>query len=283
MAEKEFHEIQCFRLNQDDVLPVEAVTALNQDGVVCVRDAINQYWRSRIEVGIKQALNGASTNVDIVEPKNKGEGAFSFSSGAWRDVADFRDYIFDSPLADIAHTLLETNSLILFYDFLLIKEARSASAATPWHQDHSYYPIDGYKVVNSWVALDDIPLESALRFIQGSHQDGMLYRGVDFADPAKDYRHARKQLPLPPSNDTEVPSNILCSAMNAGDMLVWKSYTFHSAPGNQLDRRRAAFSINWLGDDVVFNGEPSLETYKDPSQVVGQPITCDKFPLVRGH
>ncbi len=66
-------------------------------------------------------------------------------------------------------------------------------------------------------------------------------------------------------------------------MLVWYSYTLHSAPGNRLDRRRAAFSVNWLGDDIVYNDKPSLETYRDSSQVVGQPIICDKFPLVRSN
>lgn len=282
MTTNQLHEVSSFRLEHKDQVPYAATKALNQEGVVCIRDAIDHTWLTRIEQGIKLALAGASTDVDFVVPKKKGEGAFSFSSGAWRQVEAFREYIFDSPLADIGQPLLGTQRLTLFYDFLLIKEPLSANAATPWHQDHSYYPIDGYQVINSWVALDDIPLESALRFIRGSHQDGVLYRGVDFADSARDYRHARKQLPLPPSDDEAVPSNILSSAMSAGDMLVWKSYTVHSAPGNKLDRRRAAFSINWLGDDVVFNGEPSLETYRDPSQVIGQAITCDKFPLVRG-
>jgi ectoine hydroxylase-related dioxygenase (phytanoyl-CoA dioxygenase family) len=64
-------------------------------------------------------------------------------------------------------------------------------------------------------------------------------------------------------------------------MLIWKSHTLHSAPGNQLNRRRAAFSVNWIGDDIVYNGKPSLETYRHPNQVVGQPIICEKFPVVR--
>ena len=256
----------------------EAVDALAVDGVVCIRNATNGHWLSQLESGIAAALAGASTDVDIVR-RDGDTGSFSFSSGAWQAVDEFRRFIFDSPLADTVWPLLDSDQLVLFYDFLLIKEARSARAATPWHQDHSYYPIDGRKVVNSWTALDPIPLETALRFIRGSHQPGILYRAVDFDDPAAQYRHARNELALP---ETGVGNGeIVATALNPGDMLVWSSYTLHTAPGNALDTRRAAFSVNWVGDDVTFNGHDALDTYLDATLEVGEPIICDKFPLVR--
>ena len=273
-------EPHSYHLNSHGGIPKAATESLNADGVVCIRQAINRDWLDVIEHGIDQALGGSSTNVDIV--KREGDkGSFSFSSGAWPKVEPFKRFIFESPMADIAWTLFNSKQLILFYDFLLIKEPHSDSAATPWHQDHSYYPLDGHQVMNCWVALDDIPEESALRFIKGSHLPKQLYRAIDFENPSNDYQHARKELPLPPKNNSA--TEILSTSLKAGDMLAWTSYTLHSADGNKLDRRRAAFSVNWLGDDVVFNGKPSLETYRDPSQVLGKPIACDKFPIIRGN
>ncbi|MFT7674440.1 MAG: ectoine hydroxylase-related dioxygenase (phytanoyl-CoA dioxygenase family) [Gammaproteobacteria bacterium] len=108
-----------------------------------------------------------------------------------------------------------------------------------------------------------------------------MYRPVNFDNPEQEYRHDRNELPLPPVDHSGLQSKVLSNATRAGDMLVWKSYTLHGAAGNQLNQRRAAFSVNWLGDDVVYNREASLETYSDPGQVVGQPITCSNFPLVR--
>jgi len=269
-----------FELDANRSVPPTAADVLSVDGVVCIRGAFDQVWRAVIETGIEAALAGASTNLDVV--KNVDDvGSFSVSSGAWQTLQPFRRFIFESHMADIAWTLLDTRELVLFYDFLLIKQPRSDSAATPWHQDHSYYPLDGRKVINCWVALDDIPMQTALRFIRGSHLAGRLYRAVDFAEPEMDYRHARKELPLPPARDSVIDGQILSSALCAGDMLVWTSYTLHSAPGNSLDVRRAAFSVSWLGDDVVYNDKPSLDTYRDPSQRSGMPIICDKFPLVR--
>ena len=143
------------------------ITALHNDGVVCLCNSFDQSWLDLIEQGIESALGGASTDVDIVK-RDGDAGSFSFSSGAWQTVAPFHRFIFDSHLADIAWSLLDTTELVLFYDFLLVKQARSDSAGTPWHQDHSYYPLDGHKAINCWVALDDIPMSSALRFVRGS-------------------------------------------------------------------------------------------------------------------
>ena len=258
--------------------PGPAVSALADDGVVHLESAFDADWLDVIEAGIADALSGGSADVDIVQ-RDTDAGSFSFSSGAWRSVEPFRRFIFDSHLADLVHPLLESEQLILFYDFLLIKEAHSDNASTPWHQDHSYYPLDGSAVVNSWVALDDIPTETTLRFLAGSHAERTLYRAVDFDDPDRDYRHARRELPATPR--TIESGRILSSPLRRGDMLVWWSHTLHCAPGNTLDRRRAAFSVNWVGDDVVFNGAAALDTYLDPALEVGEPIDGDAFPLVR--
>jgi len=255
----------------------DARQALDDDGVVCLRGAFEPSWLSIVEDGIVAALTGASVDLEVV--KREGDkGQFSFSSGAWQTVEPFQRFIFDSPLADLVWPLLDSSTLTLFYDFLLIKEAHSDGALTPWHQDHSYYPLDGTKVVNSWVALDHIPLESALRFLAGSHSSFTLYRAVDFNDPSAAYRHARSELPLPTINQGD---RILVTSLQPGDMLVWWSHTLHSAPGNRLDRRRAAFSVNWLGDDVTYNGQPALDTYIDPLLSSGDHVVGDKFPLVR--
>ncbi len=196
-------------------------------------------------------------------------------------VEPFRQFIFDSHAADLAWPFLESETVVLFYDFLLIKQPRSESAATPWHQDHSYYPLNGSKVINCWTALDAIPLETALRFVKGSHRPPTLYRAVNFDSASDDYRHARGERPLPPDFDNDPDAEILSIAMQPGDMLVWNSYTFHSAPGNRLDARRAAFSLNWVGDDVTYTDAPALDTYRDSSLTAGQPIVCEKFPCLR--
>lgn len=257
----------------------DAVRAYERDGVVCLRNAHPSPWLAVVEDGIDAALSGVSENIDIVE-KSGDAGRFSFSSQAWRQVEAFRRFIFESRAPDLAWPFLRSQTLTLFYDFLLIKDAGTAQAKTPWHQDHAYYPLHGTGVINCWTALDAIPIETALRFWKGSHAEGTICQAVDFAGDA-DYRHLRDERPPPPDIAGDPSAEILATAMAPGDMLVWNSRTFHSAPGNTLDRRRAAFSLNWVGDDVTFHDIPSLQTYRADGLCEGMPIACDKFPVVR--
>ncbi len=259
----------------------DSVATYNRDGVVCLRNAISQEWLDVIERGINDALLGASADLDVV--KRKGDkGRFSFSSQAWREVKPFRRFIFDSPLADVCWPILQSD-MTLFYDFLLIKEARSDSAATPWHQDHAYYPLVGTNVINCWTALDPIPVESALRFFKGSHAPEIIYRAANFENPSEDYRHVRKERPPIPDIDNDPAAEILSCAMSPGDTLIWNSHTFHAAPGNKLNQRRAAFSVNLVGDNVTYEDVPALETYKDPSFRSGDKLASDKFQVIRSR
>jgi len=258
----------------------DARLALRNDGVVCLRGAHDGEWLSLVEEGIEQALSGASENVDIVE-KSGDSGRFSFSSQAWRQVDAFRQAIIESRSPDLGFSLLGTDSMNLFYDFLLIKEAGTANANTPWHQDHAYYPLHGVGVINCWTALDPIPMETALRFWAGSHREARIYQAANFAGDT-DYRHARSDRPVIPDIDDDPATRILATELQPGDMLAWDSYIFHSAPGNTLNQRRAAFSINWASDAIRFHDIPCLASYRAPELTEGSSITCDKFPLVRG-
>ena len=257
-----------------------AIRAFERDGVVCLRGAVGAPWLARIEAGITAALTGASTDLDVVQGKGD-TGRFTFSSQAWQQVDQFRDFIFDGPVADLARQVMRSTTLRLFYDFLLIKEGGSASAATPWHQDHSFYPLKGRMVVNSWTALDPIPPETALRFWKGSHRAGTVYRAVNFADPAQPYKHARMEMPVIPDVDALPEAEIITAAMDPGDLLIFTSRTVHGAPGNRLNQRRAGFSLNWVGDDVIYDDVPALDTYRDASLTTGDPLSGPKFPQVR--
>ena len=276
-SSQRIHEFQA----QDGIISESALPAYQEDGVVCLRDAFSQRWLDLIERGILDALNGASENLDVVKkPEDKGQ--FSVSSQAWQNVKPFREFIFESHVADLAWPFLESGYMSLFYDFLLIKEAKSNNAETPWHQDHAYYPLRGKKVINCWIALDPIPQSTALRFWRGSHRSGVLYRAVNFENPDLDYPYVRRERPELPAIDEIKDKQVLSTEMQPGDMLVWSSYTFHSAPGNTLDRRRAAFSVNWAGDDITYENKPAIETYLDPDLKTGDRLISKKFSLIRG-
>ena len=147
---------------------------------------------------------------------------------------------------------------------------------------YAYYTLHGDRVINCWTALDAIPIETALRFWKASHAAGIVYQAANFAGDSN-YRHLQSDRPPPPDIDGDKTAEILSTHLAPGDMLIWNSRTFHCAPGNTLDQRRAAFALNWVGDGVTFHDIPSLQTYRDEGIKEGMPIACDKFPVVRRH
>jgi len=263
----------------------DAVAAYRRDGVVCFRGAFDAGWLAVIEQGIelfmeREAARESAANV--VVKRDGDEGSFRYATMMWKTLEPFRRVIFESHAPDLFGSLLETTRLNFYYDFLLIKQAHCRSAVTPWHQDQSYYCIDGTKIANCWTALDPIPRETALRFVRGSHLPGRVYRAVHF-DPAKEYPGTLKDRALPPDFDNDPEVEILTCEMAPGDALVWNSRTFHSAPGNHLDRRRAALSLNFAGDDVTYFDMPQEPDppFRGEGLVHGGPITCATFPQLR--
>lgn len=262
----------------------EAIAAYRRDGVIRLRGAMDEHWLGIIEDAIAlyddEGADGDDHN--IVIRRDGDDGAFQYVSVMWKHNPLFRRVVFESPAPDLFGSVLETQRLNLYYDFLLIKHPGCRSAATPWHQDISYFPFHGTKIINCWIALDDIPVETALRFLRGSHLSGEVYRSIHF-DPQQSYNEPIEARRLPPDFDADATADIVTCAMSRGDALVWNAHTFHAAPGNHLDRRRAALSLNFLGDDVTYFDMPGDSDPPDRGEglVEGGPVTCASFPLLR--
>ena len=277
--------VKSFCPETEDYAGGEAISAYKHDGVVCLRGVFDQKWLNIIEAGIDQYFSGKRPDGDAanVEVKHDGDsGIFRYATSMWKHIDAFREIIFESHAPDLFGSILETKRLNLYYDFLLIKEPGCKKAVTPWHQDHSYYCLSGHKIINCWIALDRIPRETALRFAQSSHVNYPVHRAIHFA-PGQEYNGATNEKPLPPDFDSMPGIEILACDLDPGDALVWNSRTFHSAPGNSLNRRRAALSLNFCGDDVT-----CFDTPQDPDPPIrgenlvdGGNITCESFPLLR--
>jgi hypothetical protein len=277
-----YGEVARFDVSAGDGVDQDAIAAYKRDGVICLDGAFGQDWLDVIESGIDEAMEKPGPSAAMIGlPGDR--GSFYYDSILWKQVEPFRRFIFDSHAADLFWPLLESTSLNFYYDFLILKAAHCNSAVTPWHHDQSYYPLNGTKIINCWTALDPIPVETSLRFVRGSHADGLIRRAVHF-DPAKAYPNAMMERPLPPDFDADPDADMITCAMQPGDTLVFNVKMFHCAPGNHLDHRRGVFSTNWAGDDVTYN---DMAQESDPPQrgeglVHGGPITCETFPLVRG-
>ena len=263
----------------------DAVGAFARDGVVCLRDAFDTGWLGVIESAIPVLLERGGINSVNIKTDPGDPGYFFYDFMMWREVKAFHRFIYESNAPDLYRSLLATDKLVFYYDFLIIKNPRCYNSPTPWHHDIAYYPLNGTQIANCWTALDHIPVETALRFVKGSNHFEPVYRATHF-DPDDEYDNIMTERPTVPDFDVMADTGeceIISCELNPGDTLIFNCRTLHTAPGNHLDMRRAAFSTNWTGDDVTYNNirQETDPYHRGENLVHGGSIECDTFPRLR--
>ena len=154
----------------------DAIEAYRRDGVVWLRGALDEQWVDQGRRAVSAALRQRTQSDEHWRLQKSGEsGVFFFDTFLWKRLPSWRRFTFESPAASIARQVMQSRSLLLYFDMAIVKEP-GTSARTPWHYDEAYWPVSGSQVCNVWIALDQVPVESALRFVLGSHRFEEEYR-----------------------------------------------------------------------------------------------------------
>jgi ectoine hydroxylase-related dioxygenase (phytanoyl-CoA dioxygenase family) len=187
---------------------------------------------------------------------------------------------------------------------------------TPWHQDTSYYNVDGSDLIRAWLSPDSVPRNASLEVVRGSHRWNVTYRPLAGRDPQTDPQgqvmlenaavgermigvEAYDQwsyftglrdpsLPLVPDIEAHRDSyDILGWDYEPGDVILFHGHILHSARGGvtAATPRRTHASL-WAGQDVCYLHRVG-QIIPDPVGLyahepkTGQPLSDfpDVFPL----
>ncbi len=154
--------------------------------------------------------------------------------------------------------------------------------ATPWHQDLSYYCVDGRQTASIYIALDHTPEEVAVRVAAGSHRWHRLFYPRVFLDGAEFNLEDPGLEALPDIDGRPGDFTILGWPMEPGDALVFDFRTLHGTADAPVTGRRRAFSTRWLGDDVRYCERPGETSppYPDIGLEHGERMREDWFPVL---
>ncbi|MGF1490629.1 MAG: phytanoyl-CoA dioxygenase family protein [Prochloraceae cyanobacterium] len=253
-------------------IETEQIKAFSSDGVVCLRGLFDRSWIERMQRATEKTLLSPGPLSDDIE----NEGRFLNDNFMWTRDSDFRAFVFSSPAAQIASSILNSSKINLLADNLLVKEP-FANAPVSWHNDLPYWPIIGTKFCSIWLALDFVNIDSGgLKYIKGSHQWGQNLLAQSDPDSllAKQNHH------------------FLSWDLNPGDCLVHHMSTIHSSSPNNSARRRRGLVTVWAGDDVRYRYSPetwflqSIDKLNIPETKSvfnlknQEPIDCDLFPQI---
>lgn len=256
------------RLPANPVRPVtdDEIQTFWRDGFVCLRQIIPPMWIERMQQAVDEWLrspecfdytaygtdvaNAAGAQV-MLDPGAR-RGRFYSSQDHWRLMPDFRDFALRSPLVEVSARLLKTAKLNLYEDSALVKEPGTLEK-TAFHQDISYFHVEGHQICTTWVPLDPVTAETgSLKFIPGSHLWKKKYRPNFFIT----------DLMMPDTEGEAVPdfhkdmrrNEAVCFDMQPGDMTVHHARTIHGADGNSSETtRRRAISVRYCGDDARYH------------------------------
>jgi ectoine hydroxylase-related dioxygenase (phytanoyl-CoA dioxygenase family) len=219
-----------------------------RDGAVCVRGAFSAADVQLVAEGIERNLADPSPR-GIVASREEDAGRFFEDFCNWDRIGEYERFVRESPAAAIAGALMGSERVRLYHDHLLVKEAGTAQP-TPWHQDQPYYNIDGGQTCSLWMPVDRVSRPATLEFVAGSHRGPWLMPRTFMDNQARWFPEGSlEDLPDIEADRSAFP--IIGWELEPGDGVFFHMLTLHAAGGVEPGRRRRAFSVRFLGDDVV--------------------------------
>ena len=261
-------------------LTVEEIEAYDRDGVICARGLFNDAWVERMAGAVDRIVAHPTFYGDQV---SLAENSFSNDLFLWKQDDDFRDFIYDSPAAQVANMVLRSQQVHSFYDQLFVKPP-GCHVPTPWHHDVTFWPIEGEQVCSIWMIFDPVTRDSSgLEFVRGSHRWPKRFKAI--TPDYNPYMMASDLEDAPDIDGHREDYDLAVWDMQPGDVLIFNGLVVHGSTGNHTtDLTRRAFSSRWTGDDIRFAPRhPTMPLFWPHGLRKGDPMGGPLFPRILPH
>jgi len=278
----------------------------HRDGAVLLKGILGADWVSVLEEGLefsREHPDGMSAGVSMALRIDQFPASHS---------PPLNRLMTASPIAEIVGSVLAAP--VRFYMDQMFYKPAGEIFPSAWHQDTSYYNVEGDQLVRAWVCADPAPRDVSIEVIRGSHLWNITYRPPVGMNPASDPeaaarleeefaagkivigREAHEQWtyfdsfmdpslpPMPAIEHHRESFDILGWDYEPGDVLLFHGHILHSARGGvTLPHARRAHASLWAGPDVHYLRRRS-QAIPDPLKLYdynpadGQPLA--DFPEV---
>lgn len=214
-----------------------------RDGAVCVRGAVDAELLSRVADAINGNMAAPSELAQVASTADD-PGTFLEDFCNWQRFPAYLELA--KATAPLAQRLMDSNTVRLYHDHLLVKEAGTRQP-TPWHQDQPYYDVEGRDVISMWLPVDPVPRESTLEFVAGTHRGPWLMPRTFMQRESKWFpENSLREVPAIDEDRDAFP--IIGWPLEPGDAVFFHALTLHGSHG--ASTRRRVISIRFLGDDA---------------------------------
>jgi ectoine hydroxylase-related dioxygenase (phytanoyl-CoA dioxygenase family) len=254
----------------------DQIDAFQRDGVILIKGLFADHvdtLRDGVDRNMADPGPYASENLTSGE-----KGRFFDDYCNWNRIPEFEAVIRDSPAAEVAADLMQSQTTQLFHDHVLVKEP-GTSKPTPWHTDGPYYFVQGQQTVSFWSPLDPVT-QASLRCVAGSHKWPKPVLPTRWLSETAFYNDDDTYMAVP-DPDAE-GMDVREWVMEPGDAVAFNYHILHGARGNDAATRRRAFSLRLLGDDARYTTRPGPTSPPFPGHDMkqGQRLREDWFPVI---
>lgn len=260
----------------------EAREQFARDGVVCLKNVLDVDAVDVLRTAVDDAI--AHPGPHGYQVANPGEPGFFFTDyNLWQRDGRVRSFIESGNVADVARSLVDSPGITLYFDNVFVKAAGSRNIV-PWHEDAMYMRMNG-TVLNFWIALDPVPIDSAVLFKRGSFlRDAPKSLAIHF-DKSKTYENplTGERVPMTDFETLDSEFETVSWAAEPGDAVVFHQRTFHASLPNNAPHTRRAIGFLLLADDVTFDADPGTSDppFRGEGLTDGGPPQCASFPRLR--
>ena len=236
------------------------IATYHRDGVVLLPGMFDAEWIDLLEQGLKANCDDPTDRSRVWDRDDRDRTMF-YDSQAWQRIEEYRQFIFDSPAAEIAGRLMGSTRINFYFDAVFVRSPGS-QFATPWHQDEPYWSVEGYDTCTVWMPLVPVKRENALAYVPGSHRLDSVFYQYNFGNLNPDGKTGIDQVDFSDVADMKFPDinadpdafGVVSWDMQPGDCVAFNSRIMHGGSGKlDEDRDLRVFTTKWLGDDVHIN------------------------------
>jgi ectoine hydroxylase-related dioxygenase (phytanoyl-CoA dioxygenase family) len=235
-------------------ITLNEVETYHRDGVLLLRGMFDKDWIDLLNKGLDANCESPTERSRIWDRDASGRTMF-YDNTAWRDIDEYKKFIFNSPAAQICGQLIKATTINFFFDAVFVRSP-GTKFETPWHQDEPYWSVEGHDACTLWMPLVPVKQKNALSFVPGSHRLNSVFNQYNFGTLTHNPKDqvdfsdiAEKE--FPDINADPVRFGVVSWEMQPGDCIAFNGRTMHGGSGKLDDNcELRVFTTKWLGDDV---------------------------------
>ena len=230
------------------------IDTYHRDGVVPLRGMFDKDWIELLNKGLNVNCEYPTERSRIWDKDEAGHTMF-YDTLAWKEIEEYKKFIFDSPAAQICGQLMKTKAVHYFFDAVFVRSP-GTKFETPWHQDEPYWSIEGYDACTLWMPLVPVKQKNCLSFVPGSHLFKSFFNQKNFGELTG---NPKDQVDFSKVANEEFPDinadperfGVVNWELQPGDCIAFNGRTMHGGSG-KLDNNTnlKVFTTKWMGDDV---------------------------------